>query len=485
MRPTDEQIACRDLFLDGDSMVIEAGAGTGKTSTLRLLAATSPKRGRYLAFNKSIVLDVAGKMPDRVAASTAHSLAFQAVGKRYAHRLSSSRMRSLQVARTLGVNSCTVKYGDQPKQLDAGWCASHVLAALGVFCRTVDDTPTRYHFPYVDGIDPMADDGKRTYDNNHMLAAALESALVKAWADISDTDGTLPFRHDHYLKLWQLSRPRIETDYIMFDEAQDADPVMAAVVGAQDCQVVYVGDAQQAIYEWRGAINALEGFESDHRRFLTQSFRFGAEIAAVANDVLAQLRAPLRITGTPTIDSFVGELTVEETDTILCRSNAKAITEVLNAQRRGCPVHLIGGGKEVASFARAAQALMEGRGTSHRELACFTTWGEVQDYVQNDQLGGELRLLVNLVDDFTVPVILTALEKMPSEEAADLVVSTAHKAKGREWSAVQIANDFTGIEQSDPERRLRYVAITRAQHFLDDTALHPVDDDARDVLALD
>ena len=68
------------------------------------------------------------------------------------------------------------------------------------------------------------------------------------------------------------------------------------------------------------------------------------------------------------------------------------------------------------------------------------------------------------------------------ETDTDTTVSTIHKAKGREWSTVRIANDFP--EPADPDRtdgngdplpapidpaeaRLAYVAVTRAQHHLD------------------
>jgi ATP-dependent exoDNAse (exonuclease V) beta subunit len=39
-RPTGEQQAIIDASQSGADLVIEAGAGTGKTSTLRLVAAT-------------------------------------------------------------------------------------------------------------------------------------------------------------------------------------------------------------------------------------------------------------------------------------------------------------------------------------------------------------------------------------------------------------------------------------------------------------
>lgn len=469
--PTDEQSAALDLFRGGQSMVIEAGAGTGKTSTLCLLAADTQRRGRYLAFNKSIVTDVTGKLPERCAASTAHSLAFRSIGKRYAHRLNSSRMPSWQLAQMMGVDRFVVRLGQQSKVLGEPYLGGLVMRAVTRFCQTADDHPSRRHVPYVDGIDLPDEQGRRTYANNNALAAFLEPAIDTAWRDVQRLDGQLPFKHEHYLKLWQLSHPRTDVDYICFDEAQDANPVMAAVIAEQThCQRVYVGDENQAIYEFTGAINSIEEMKATglQTRALTQSFRFGDAIAEKANVILADLDSDLRLSGSGAL-STTGRIEDEEVDAILCRTNAGALHAVLAAQQQGRAAHLVGGGGEVASFARAAGKLMDGEIVYHQDLACFTTWGEVLAYVNQDAQGHELRLMVNLVEEFTVDTILDALDKMPTERASTLCVSTAHKAKGREWPVVRLDGDFLDAEPNDGELRLRYVAVTRAREHLDDS----------------
>ena len=64
----------------------------------------------------------------------------------------------------------------------------------------------------------------------------------RAWQDLSSTGGRLGFGHDVYLKLWQLSRPKLACDFVLLDEAQDADPAVADVVARQhDAQRVLVG----------------------------------------------------------------------------------------------------------------------------------------------------------------------------------------------------------------------------------------------------
>lgn len=467
--PTSEQSAALALFAQGESMVIEAGAGTGKTSTLRLLAESTSRRGQYIAFNKAIVDESSRKFPSNVACNTAHSLAFRSIGKRYSHRLKAGRISSDQIARILHIDPIEVNVGGmERKRLAPGFLAGRVMQAVTRFCQSADEQPERRHFPYIEGIDLPTADGRRTFANNDEVASALLPTVRRAWADLQRTDGELRFGHDHYLKMWQLQAPRIDAEFILFDEAQDANPVMAAIVAAQThAQVVYVGDSQQAIYEFTGAVNALQNIDSDHRVFLSQSFRFGPAVAEQANRVLDLLEAELRLTGTDSIPSTVG--LIEREDAVLCRTNAAAMTTVLDALAMGRRPHLVGGGKELAAFAKGARDLMESGHTSHPELACFDSWSSVQQYVEQDPAGSELRLMVGLVDKFSVAVILSALDDMVPEARADLIVSTAHKAKGREWDRVRLAADFpTEQDKVGPaELRLVYVAVTRARLALD------------------
>jgi len=89
---------------------------------------------------------------------------------------------------------------------------------------------------------------------------------------------------------------------------------------------------------------------------------------------------------------------------------------------------------------------------------------------------------VELVDTHGPEVIIAAVDALTDESKAEVTVSTAHKAKGREWPEVRIADDFPPPPDSDrqddsgcpiPEpvsdinARLAYVAVTRARRQLD------------------
>jgi F-box protein 18 (helicase) len=93
--------------------------------------------------------------------------------------------------------------------------------------------------------------------------------------------------HDGYLKLWQLRQPNLQSNYphhvLMIDEGQDMNPAMLDVLMRQKTTKIIVGDPNQQIYMFRGAINALSSVEATHTYHLTQSFRFGPRIAYAAN----------------------------------------------------------------------------------------------------------------------------------------------------------------------------------------------------------
>jgi superfamily I DNA/RNA helicase len=465
-------------------IMIEAGAGTGKTTTDRMLVDVLQGRGQYTAFNKSLVVDSSGKFRGTACqCNTTHSLAFRAIGSKYSHRLGGNRVRAKAIAEMIGIKNFSlpsIKDSEgkevKEKELAAQFLATRVMMAIGNFCQSADREIGGKHFAYMDGLDQPAD-GKRTYDNNDAVKEYLVPFAQKAWADIADPDGTMPFTHDHYVKLWQLNDPVISADYILLDEAQDTAPVMLDILAQQvnpdreyRPQVILVGDSAQQIYEWRGAVNALAAFPGAPRLYLSQSFRFGPAIAEVANAVLSLLQeqTQLRLRGYEAINStVVSGATSEQPDAILCRTNAMAVGYLLEAIDHGKHPYLVGGSSQLISFVQGAKDLQETGNTSHPELACFSSWGELQQYVSMDE-GKDLQLMVKLIDSFGVTTILDALRGMPQEEDADLVISTAHKSKGREWRHVKLASDFPVKSKcGDAELKLLYVALTRAKETLD------------------
>ncbi len=479
--PTDEQAAVQQAFQDGGHLAVQAGAGTGKTSTLAFLATQAPaRRGRYLAFNKAIATEASARFPATVICKTAHALAYAALGYRFRLRLNSPRRPGWKVGQDLGLTAAVRINGHD---LMPATVSNTALRTVTRFCQSADHVLTHRHVPRLRRMD---DD-----EMHEELADLVLPYAAKAWADLQDPcAGMVRFEHDHYLKMWALTDPVLSGDFLLLDEAQDTNPVLEQLVHAQreHLQVVMVGDSAQAIYGWRGARDVMTGFDARHLT-LTRSFRFGPALAAEANRWLALTGAPIRLTGNTDVPTTIGAYR-DRVGAVLCRTNIGAITEILALQRASIPTALAGGSDALRALARAARDLIQGRRTHHPELVLFTTWNDLRDYAELDPAGADLQPFVNLVDDHGPDAILRSVDRLVPETHAQITVSTAHKAKGREWHHVRIAPDFappadTGEVAADgrpvpgpidaDEARLAYVAVTRARHHLDPAGLSWLD----------
>ncbi|MEU3341962.1 UvrD-helicase domain-containing protein [Streptomyces sp. NPDC006668] len=466
LTPTDEQHAAVTAFTTGRNLVLQAGAGTGKTSTLELLAASDHRRhGLYLAFNRAIKEAAARRFPPRVKCRTGHGLAYAAFGYRYRHRFGGARIPAWKTAELLGL---TQKLTVNERVFENTSLAYIAKQTVLRYCQSADKEIDTKHVPLQRGAEDPA--------VHRVLATTVLPYAQHAWNDVRDPAGSkLKVEHDHYLKVWQLSDPHISADYILLDEAQDTNPALEYVLNLQrgHAQIVLVGDSAQQIYSWRGARDIMTDFDGTHLT-LTQSFRFGPALAAEANRWLSLTRSPLRLSGHQATTTRLEKL--EEPDVVLCRTNGGAMAEVLHQMEAGRRVAMAGGGGALRSLASAAQDLKNGHGTRHPELYLFRSWGEVQDYAENDPAGADLLPWVELVDELGTEAVLAAVDQLGSETSADVTVSTVHKAKGREWPAVRIGEDFTPPEEDDlgrpgriprSEARLAYVAVTRARYRLD------------------
>ncbi len=453
---TDEQVHCVEAFLQGEPLKINAYAGTGKTTTLKALAEADPnvRAGLYLAFNRAIALEAAETFPPSVDCRTAHSLAFRALGHQYSKRL--QRFSGTHVAERLKIS------GDQGP-LTAVAFANLVIDTLNRFCHSAESELTEKHVPrrVLQPVLPT----ERAY-----LRERASEAAQTLWQLMANVKGRFPITHDVYLKLWQLSEPQLPVDYLLFDEAQDASPVMLAIVQQQtQAQTVYVGDPFQQIYSWRGAVNAMDKIDCPRTCALSQSFRFGPAVAEVANRILnVHLNANVKLQGDPAIASRIEAL--EQPHCEISRTNGRVVSTLMRHLKDGRKVAVVGGTQAMIMLIEGAKTLMDGRRTTISALAPFKSWDEVVEFSESDA-GGDLAVLVDLLKKYRPDTLVGALKKTEREEGqAEVVLSTAHKAKGREWATVALSSDFRmpGNELYSPEEsNLLYVAATRARQVLD------------------
>ncbi|WP_066802610.1 UvrD-helicase domain-containing protein [Moraxella oblonga] len=471
--PTDEQLSALSMAMTGDSFKIVAYAGAGKTTTLKLISENLRGRGLYLAFNKSIANEAQGKFPANVHCQTFHSLAFRHVPRNITAKVSLPRLTPIRLAEELKLPTIQVdRYVDGIKRsvtLSPVKLANIISDAITTFCKTSSSYPAPRH------ITPPA---WLSDTDKVRLQEFLYPAFEHRWLSSIDPRHPAGIGHDIYLKLWTLSNPIIPADFILFDEAQDADPLMMSALLKQQKQTIYVGDAHQQIYEWRGATNAMKRLPYP-ATLLTQSFRFGNEIAKVANVFLKALQETIPLIGNPAIPSQVGKLTMHK-DAILCRTNAGAMAKLLTGQKQGHKVALQADHQRMLRFCQGAKSLQQGKSVSGiAELAYFNHWREVREFSETGE-GSDLKTWVKLIDEHGIDTMTQAIGHLCEPVGADYVISTAHKSKGLEWGRVQIADDFLYdinrqvVKISPEELRLLYVACTRAKNVLDVGKISPL-----------
>lgn len=473
MKATPEQRRCLDAHNNGGSLAIEATAGSGKTTTLRYLAYRGNLYGKalYTSFGKKNVEDAKRKFPsDRMRVSTNHALAFGRVGAAYK---SMGRLGGLpspgNLCELMGWSDATFS-PFVPVRMGAGL----VLKTLGTYLGSSAETVRMDH-----AVAHVASKSL-TPERAIQFAGVVAEMARSVWARCIDPKDTFPVNHDVYLKAFALSRPQLGYRHIFLDEGQDTSELMIDLLAHQDdCQLCIVGDRYQAIYSWRGAMNAMDGFATDSHASLTQSFRYGPDIARVANAILSSfLETSTRVVGFPEIASRVQP--IPQPRCVLARTNASLIGALIDSQA-DCPsarLGVVGGVTDLENLVRGAQNLIEGRRTLVAELAEFGHWGEVVTAV--DEEGYQhLAPLVELVTSYGCPYLLQALARVKGNELDEAsctqLFSTAHKAKGREFPTVRLCDDFNPPPLDRDERalwnpeegNLLYVAVTRAQLGLD------------------
>lgn len=462
---TGEQLAV--IHSKARLLRVRAFAGNGKSSTLADYAVANPdKRMLYLAFNKPVQMAAEQKFPKNVKCKTTHSLAW-AFGKPYHEVGQLGENRTLDVARELQISPLRAVQIIETVN-------NYLCSASGVL-----------------GVDHISAHPSVTQaEYSDILGGA--RILWERMKDLRCTSVRMP--HDGYLKLFQLSKPVLPFDVILFDEAQDANPATTDIVLRQECQKVFVGDSHQSIYGFRGAEDALDKLPADETMYLTNSFRFGAGVANLSNMLLAEFKyepARLKGLGKHPITEFSVDLS--KTYAFIARTNAVIFDRAVDMLASTRPMHFVGGPAGYR-FDRLLDAYYlycrEPHMIRDPYYRKFGTFAEMEK-VGEDTDDMELKMLCKVVLKYTDaipdliekltarhdPSVMQAHSSAITAREPALIFSTAHKAKGLEFDQVALADDFADLlneqgQQCGPEEiededvNLLYVASTRAQRAL-------------------
>ncbi|WP_261927117.1 UvrD-helicase domain-containing protein, partial [Vibrio aestuarianus] len=126
-----------------------------------------------------------------------------------------------------------------------------ILSVIQKFCQSSSLTIEKEHLNHLSILDVEGADRDEILGTLLYFTNAVWELLVNPQSDI-------PITPDVYLKLWALTDPQLQYDFILIDEAQDQTPVVINLLSKQNTQQVWVGDKYQQIYGFRGAENALD-----------------------------------------------------------------------------------------------------------------------------------------------------------------------------------------------------------------------------------
>ncbi len=430
--PTHQQEQALQAFLTRNSLKVNALAGSGKTSTLQLMAEHHKGKGIYLAFNKTIAEEAAKQFPARVKARTSHSLAYSAIAKKgfSTHQLT-AKLNANAIVQCLQLKSLSLSSKNNLSARQLAFMASETIRQ---FTQSEVSQISAPMVPLLGAFQTLSSAFQL------QLQQAVSVIAENLWQRMIDPlDESVPLGHDGYFKYWTLTAPPIQADYLMLDEAQDSNPALLKVLQQQSCQVVYVGDRYQQIYQWRGAINAMEKIQTQAQVMLSQSFRFGTAIAEHATQILQLFDPQIELLGNPRVKSHIG---CQQPQAILSRSNASTVAHLLASLSIGRKPYLVGGVQELRWLLNDVSLLKRDQSATHPEFFGFNSWHQVQLFTERLE-GEHLLKLTKLVEQHGEVSILKALEHTCEDETqADLILSTAHKSKGREWDKVMLDDDF-------------------------------------------
>ncbi|MBT8240590.1 MAG: ATP-dependent helicase, partial [Acidimicrobiia bacterium] len=511
---SESQIAA--VTSPGGPLVVHAGAGSGKTRVLTRRIAyriqtgeTDPRYVLALTFTRKAANELQSRLRqlglrDQVVAGTFHGVALTQLRRRWEERgVEAPAMldrKYAMVAQLFGRRK-DVEIADVIGEME--WVRARMIEPdyYHSEAEKAGRTPPLNADEFVDLMERFAREKKRRrlVDFDDLLSLAIRDLR----ADPGYADA-VRWRHRH----------------IYVDEFQDVNPLQNALLNewrGKNDDLFIVGDPNQAIYGWNGANPFLiTDFPQREPKTtvirLNDNYRSSAQILALAKAALAgkgEDLVPHRSDGSvPIVTAYADEAEeargVAETvrrrqdpaegwngQAVLVRTNAQLVVIEQALASAGIPVRMRGGkgplatpevrevvrriGRPGIDFAHAVDALAEELDNPPKD----PTPNEAERHANREAL-------LRLIRDYMVvdpqpsgPDFLAWLATVQANEVhrdADAVdLSTFHGAKGLEWPVVHIAGleqGFVPISYAETgaqlaeERRLLYVAITRAEREL-------------------
>ncbi|HMS64531.1 MAG TPA: 3'-5' exonuclease [Ignavibacteria bacterium] len=483
MKLTQEQI---DIINSSGDITINAVAGSWKTTTLIEYAKARDINCRilYIAFNKSVRVKAIRRFHEEgltnVRVETAHSLAYRHVVAGSNYKINPSGYKSYEVASMLGLRIRGEKHGELI-------AANHILKFVSYFCNSDIEKVSLLNYRDIISEPEALKFVSKYYEYIEVQTRILLSKMNSTGIEIL---------HDFYLKKFQLSKPELKFDCILFDEGQDASAAMLDIFLKQTATKVIAGDTHQQIYGWRFAVNSME--KVNFRKYnLTKSFRFNQDIANMAMRILKMKNLLKEFTPL----SIIGESSAKKgkLKAILGRTNLGLLVKAIEivTERKNLKSLYFEGNFNSYAYADEGASLYDVLNLYNKKnqlirdklIREMKDMKELNDFIEKTG-DMQLSMITDIVRKYgnSIPGIIREIKNKhvgnDEKEKAEIIFSSVHRCKGMEYDVVEIIDDFISekeinkqieengkinmnVSKLNEEINLLYVAVTRTKGTLE------------------
>ena len=449
------------------NLIVEARAGSGKTSTIVEAIKSLPTDSRILcvAFNKKIAEELKERLPKHVQTNTINSLGHVLLRNYYSGE-SSLNMRKLEDTISEVISD---KYNrDMVAQLVRG------AVIYGYF-------PQKYNVDF--GI-PFAEIPTYSFFNYSPELHAVVDTILQKYVENSTT---FDFDDQIYSTLALKISPKTKFDYIFVDEAQDLSFLKMKLTFkflSETGKYIAIGDPMQAIYEFAGAqtesMNMIQKEMDCEVLKLPVCYRCPKEVVAEAQkfvpDIVAGNPDKKGIVASVSMDDFLAT-NFNPNTLILCRSNEPlfALAFKMFSHNRAFRFERFDMMKmQMLDFITSPRLSSIVDTISHYEqlkLEIFQDSVAEKDpkkksklMYQVNELAERTELLKTISIESRVLLVSELQRKIMELDCTKTgpLLSTVHKAKGLEADEVFILNQSLFNLKEQQEKNLFYVALTRS-----------------------
>lgn len=471
-----------------DSGIIEAVAGSGKTTTIieSLKFIRKDLQVLFLAFNKAIAEELKTRVPANVKAATFHSVGFGAW-------MQTNRGKKINVDSNKVRNLCR----DWIAEKELGIYMAFVMKMVGLakgfgIGYLIPDTLSSWldlmdHFDVTLNTDRH--NGHHGSREKVSEERGIELARMILQKSIEDAEHTIDFDDMLYMPLIRDCR-FWKYDFVFVDEAQDTNGVQMALLKRMlkpGGRLIAVGDPHQAIYGFRGADSeAMNRIQEDFgckTLPLSVSYRCPQAVVKAAQEFVHHIecfnKAP---------EGLVENLKeydpkkLTNTDAILCRVTAPLVEAAYGLIKKKIACRILG--RDIGVGLENLIKQMKAKDIDHleerldaymgREIAKLTSKGKEDKAQAVDDKVTTLKTIISHLDEEnrTIQGLIGVIQQLFTDNNKGLLtLATIHKAKGLEWQRVFILGRGKYMPscwarkewQKQQENNLIYVAYTRAK----------------------